>query len=412
MGMKKKTGIREQSIPDKKQLSEANSNEAGNSLANAIGSTKGIEWESRDIALSDIRTNDDNAIFRELDDEDDIRRLAEDIKRNGLLHNLVVFPQEEEGKTVYVLLSGERRYRAMAYLEKRGDATWNTVRHCQVITNKDLSENEKKVLLYSANLQVRGGFADESIRRKATAEFVKCLQQEPYKLTEAQAKKALKEQLPPQARKTSEKDLRIEDDLNKGLLELLDSKFLTRRECEFYVSLDEKQQESLYERFAKLNAVDTAHSAELQRAVDAIYHDYRKEVEKAKDEDDLDSIQSKINDANKLFDEIYPGLEKEAASVAASYKNDNKDDANEEKEAKEKKPSRRVSSGVSGSRKSVIQRRIPALMVELNKYYDSDTIRTRLKKTQPDEIANDIKALDDLSDVIEKMKALLKEYQE
>ena len=108
---------------------------------------------------------------------------------------------------------------------------------------------------------------------------------------------------------------------------------------------------------------------------------------------------------------MYPRLETEAANIAAASKIDNKDNANEEKEAKEKKPSRRVSSGVSGSRKSVIQRRIPALMVELNKYYDSDTIRTRLKKTQPDEIANDIKALDELSDVIEKMKALLKEYQ-
>ena len=44
-------------------------------------------------------------------------QLAEDIQRNGLMHNLVVFPQEENGKTVYVLLSGERRYRAMEYLE-------------------------------------------------------------------------------------------------------------------------------------------------------------------------------------------------------------------------------------------------------------------------------------------------------
>ena len=68
------------------------------------------------------------------------------------MHNLVVFPQEENGKTVYVLLSGERRYRAMEYLEKRGDATWNTIKNCNVITTS-LSENEKKVLLYSANLQ-------------------------------------------------------------------------------------------------------------------------------------------------------------------------------------------------------------------------------------------------------------------
>lgn len=70
-------------------------------------------------------------------------QLAEDIQRNGLMHNLVVFPQEENGKTVYVLLSGERRYRAIEYLEKRGDATWNTIKNCNVITTS-LSENEKR----------------------------------------------------------------------------------------------------------------------------------------------------------------------------------------------------------------------------------------------------------------------------
>lgn len=188
MGMKKKTGVREQSIPGKKQLSEANRNNAGNCFADAIESTEGIEWESRDIALSDIRINDDNAIFRSLDDEEDIHRLAEDIKRNGLLHNLVVFPEQQGKETVYVLLSGERRYRALIYLDKQGDANWNKVKDCHVITSK-LSDNQKKVLLYTANLQVRGGFANEKIRRKAITEYIACLQEEPYNLTEAQAKK-------------------------------------------------------------------------------------------------------------------------------------------------------------------------------------------------------------------------------
>ena len=179
MGMKKKTGVREQSIPGKKQLSEANRNNAGNCFADAIESTEGIEWESRDIALSDIRINDDNAIFRSLDDEEDIHRLAEDIKRNGLLHNLVVFPEQQGKETVYVLLSGERRYRALIYLDKQGDANWNKVKDCHVITSK-LSDNQKKVLLYTANLQVRGGFANEKIRRKAITEYIACLQEEPY----------------------------------------------------------------------------------------------------------------------------------------------------------------------------------------------------------------------------------------
>ena len=413
MAMKNATAKRQvkttRGLPKSAETKKINNNTgtAGEVMLYTTSGFTTIEYETKDIKLDDIETNPDNEIFRQADTDEDIERLAEDIDRNGLMHNLVVYEKQEDGETKYVLLSGERRYHAMKLLASRGNANWNKVSACHVITST-LTDNEKKVLLYSANLQVRGGFADESIRRKATAEFVSCLQQEPYNLSLAQAKKALKEQFPPQAKKTSEKDLRIEDDLNKGLLELLDSKFLKRRECEFYVTLDEKQQQSLYERFAKLYAIDTVHSAELQGAVNAVYHDYRKEVEKAKGEDDLDSIQSKIDDANELFDEMYPRLETEAANIAAASKKDN---ANEEKEAKEKKPSRRVSSGVSGSRKSVIQRRIPALMVELNKYYDSDTIRTRLKKTQPDEIANDIKALDDLSDVIEKMKALLKEYQ-
>ena len=54
------------------------------------------------------------------DNGEDIEILAEDIKRNGLLHNLVVFPEQEDGKTVYVLLSGERRYRALMLLQECG----------------------------------------------------------------------------------------------------------------------------------------------------------------------------------------------------------------------------------------------------------------------------------------------------
>ena len=197
MGMKspaKKKEIVKRSRPTDAELGKIDSNngDAGKIISDLTAGHKSIEYEARDIALYDIRVNADNEIFRQADTQEDIVQLAEDIQRNGLMHNLVVFPQEENGKTVYVLLSGERRYRAMEYLEKRGDATWNTIKNCNVITTS-LSENEKKVLLYSANLQVRGGFADEQIRRKAVAEFVVCLQNEPFNMTEKDAKKAIKE---------------------------------------------------------------------------------------------------------------------------------------------------------------------------------------------------------------------------
>lgn len=55
------------------------------------------------------------------------------------------------------------------YLESEGGSSWNVVRNCNVITTP-LTANEKKVLLYSANLQVRGGFGDEAVRRQAIAE--------------------------------------------------------------------------------------------------------------------------------------------------------------------------------------------------------------------------------------------------
>ena len=40
-----------------------------------------------------LKKNPDNALYRELDTEEDIALLADDIRRAGLLHNLVVFPR-------------------------------------------------------------------------------------------------------------------------------------------------------------------------------------------------------------------------------------------------------------------------------------------------------------------------------
>ena len=150
---KKKKPTATPKLPNINALKQVNSNAAGSFYNDLLTAKHKIEYASKDIALSNIRTNPDNEIFRELDDDDDIRILADDIKRNGLMHNLVVFPAEEEGREVWVLLSGERRFRALKLLEGEGDTSWSVVRNCNVITTP-LSPNEKKVLLYSANPQV------------------------------------------------------------------------------------------------------------------------------------------------------------------------------------------------------------------------------------------------------------------
>ena len=257
MAMKKKPGRARigVEIPTTEAVfSAANNNATGNLVANLAAQTRGeLAYEQREIALQDIELNPDNEIFRQMDTEEDIETLAADIDRNGLLHNLVVFPRSEGKITRYVMLSGERRYKALNYLQAHGDAKWNTVKNCRVITTP-LSENEKKVMLLSANLQVRGGFANEMIRRKAVAELVACLQKEPYNLTAAAAKKAVKEATPINGRQI-DKDLSIEKNLNPELTAMLDNGFLLRSEAEGFLRLNPAEQRTAAEKLAALRAV-------------------------------------------------------------------------------------------------------------------------------------------------------------
>ena len=257
MAMKKKPGRSkvEVGIPSTEAVfSAGNNNASGSLIANLATQNRAeLAYELREIALQDIELNPDNAIFRQLDTDEDVETLANDIDRNGLMHNLVVYPRTDGKQTKYVLLSGERRYKALNYLQARGDAKWNTVKNCRVVTTP-LSDNEKKVMLLSANLQVRGGFANEMIRRKAVAELVSCLQAEPYNLTAAEAKKAIKEATPINGRQI-DKDLSIEKNLNEGLKALLDRGFVLRSEAESFLRMTPEEQRIAAQMLQQLYAI-------------------------------------------------------------------------------------------------------------------------------------------------------------
>ena len=98
MGMKtkpSKASAKKVVMPSKEAIMDCNNNEAGELLLSKLVNDKTIEYASRDIMLSDIRLNPDNEVFRQDDNDEDIKTLAEDIERNGLMHNLVVLPQQE-----------------------------------------------------------------------------------------------------------------------------------------------------------------------------------------------------------------------------------------------------------------------------------------------------------------------------
>lgn len=320
MAIKKKPGGKKNtapmSMPTASSVVTANDNNYGTDVMSKLAGKKvELEYELRDIPLMNIELNPTNEIFRKLDNEDDVRILAEDIQRNGLLHNLVVFPVEERKQEKYMLLSGERRYKALDYLQRQGDAKWNIVKGCRVVVSP-LSDNEKKVLLYSANLQVRGGFADESIRRKAVTEFVKCLQQPPYNMSEQKAKAALKE-ISPQNTRTIDKDWRIETMAAPELTNLLDRKIILRSEMEKMLRLTVSEQVVVAE---KLEALEAVAASGLEREKDAIHKQFMESAIAVAEAESIAKAEKLLMEAVAEFDGKIKDLKEKLAEIKEAEK--------------------------------------------------------------------------------------------
>ena len=419
MGMKspaKKKEIVKRSRPTDAELGKIDSNngDAGKIISDLTAGHKSIEYESRDIALYDIRVNADNEIFRQADTQEDIVQLAEDIQRNGLMHNLVVFPQEENGKTVYVLLSGERRYRAMEYLEKRGDATWNTIKNCNVITTS-LSENEKKVLLYSANLQVRGGLADEQIRRKAVAEFVVCLQSEPFNMTEKDAKKAIKEVSATTA-KQIDRDFRIEEKLDKELLRLLDNKFLTRMECESYITLEPEVQHKIAQCYLLLSTVDvsscdTDAQERLLQERNSIHYDFMRAIDSARKTNEPDERDERLETAFAECDSAIRLLQSTVGEYhAAVSQHDTKKaeeiakDVAKDQEAKRVEKKEQKSESESAT---FVEKTLQPIANKIFKKMSSTSYKRGVRKMSQERRDNDVAILNELIEQAQSLRDLI-----
>lgn len=82
----------------------------------------------------------------------DIEELVEDIKINGLYHNLVVVPYEDK----YKIVSGERRYHALKKLGYKKVP-------CQV--RKDISEVDSEIMLIQANAKTRELTHEEKMKQ-------------------------------------------------------------------------------------------------------------------------------------------------------------------------------------------------------------------------------------------------------
>lgn len=413
---KKKGPVTTPKLPNIEALKKVNNNSAGAFYNDLLNAKHKIEYESRDISLFNIRTNPDNEIFREIDDDEDIRILADDIKRNGLLHNLVMFPSTEEGREVYVLLSGERRYRALKLLVEEGDTSWQIVRNCNVITT-ELSDNEKKVLLYSANLQVRGGLNDEAVRRKAVSDFIECLQKEPYNMNREDALKAIKS-VSSVNPKTIDRDARLEDKLKGGLKALLDAKFLSRSECESYLRFDDEKQEEIGQKYQELNAVDchgdtgeeagknhievmrdTLHDTFREYLFSALQQRTRAEHEETYKKS-IEYFDSELQELKKKAEEFGIIKECNTPEEVADFEYDAQKDATKDVAKKE-----REAADISVS---AVLKTTPTIIKKLQRVYSNKSYEKALRHVSQESRDSDIAALEEVIEMATKLKEKIK----
>ena len=413
---KKKGPVTTPKLPNIEALKKVNNNNAGAFYNDLLNAKHKIEYESRDISLFNIRTNPDNEIFREIDDDEDIRILADDIKRNGLLHNLVMFPSTEEGREVYVLLSGERRYRALKLLVEEGDTSWQIVRNCNIITT-ELSDNEKKVLLYSANLQVRGGLNDEAVRRKAVSEFIECLQKEPYNMNRVDALKAIKS-VSSVNPKTIDRDARLEDKLKGGLKALLDAKLLSRSECESYLRFDDEKQEEIGQKYQELNAVDchgdtgeeagknhievmrdTLHDTFREYLFSALQQRTRAEHEETYKKS-IEYFDSELQELKKKAEEFGIIKECNTPEEVADFEYDAQKDATKDVAKKE-----REAADISVS---AVLKTTPTIIKKLQRVYSNKSYEKALRHVSQESRDSDIAALEEVIEMATKLKEKIK----
>ncbi|OPJ63714.1 ParB/RepB/Spo0J family partition protein [Clostridium chromiireducens] len=209
----------------------------------------------------------------------EIEELAESIKENGLMHNLVV-RKLDDGK--YEIISGERRHRALKSLNYEKVP-------CQV---KELSDFDAEIMLIQANVEQRELLPSEKMEgiRRLKAIY--------------EQKKTNGEQLPKgKVRDLIGKDMKlsgvqvgryqkVDKDLIELLKEKLDKEEITLTQAHTLSSLSDEEQHIVHEEIKDLNSKD--HKEEVETLINGI----KQPVESYRDKRLLEEMYSdkKIND--------------------------------------------------------------------------------------------------------------------
>lgn len=179
------------------------------------------------IPIDLIDFNPDN-IFNKQDTEDTIKELADDIKKNGLYHDILVC-KKENGR--YMLISGERRLRATIY---------NKEVAISATIEEGLSEDDILIQLFNANLQTRLISLDQRL------EYIDTLKSKISDDNKANIKTMISKAFNVDDRQ-ARKLISVNDGLNNNLLSLLKNEVITINEASSYSTLPNNCQNTIFE---------------------------------------------------------------------------------------------------------------------------------------------------------------------
>ena len=216
---------------DNNMLSAATAGELSRAIS-ANENSRVSPDEIKQIKLTNIKIHPDN-IYNKNDTEEALYELAQNIKENGLMHNAVV--TRRPGEEGYILLSGERRFKAYNLLYNRAKETDNkeemkkySYLPCKIINisvkEESLRRNAEQLYLDTANVFTREGIADSDMFETVSVRYINNLQSV-YGLSEAEAKKTLRTQIQKQSgrdkRKTIDRNFKLYKELVPELYEFV-----------------------------------------------------------------------------------------------------------------------------------------------------------------------------------------------
>lgn len=242
------------------------------------------EFDFRQIPFEEIKVNSKN--FYNLTAIED---LAQNIKENGLMHNIEVLDISNTEKKEFRILSGERRYQAIKHLRETG-VKFDTL-PCKVI--KGLNEIDEEIHLIKGNSDTR--VISEEEKRKQIERLNELYNiKNKYQGTKINAKKEIAKELQVSER-TIERYNNINNKLIPELQDFFDNKLITLTEGDKFAKLDEQVQFAILEVLKQQNKISKEEIEIIKTENSKLLEEKALKEKQLKEKEDLITTYQKIN---------------------------------------------------------------------------------------------------------------------